>query len=90
MTSEPEVIVRKFSYTACKIFVKKPTLDDGHDSALLDSRRTLETVGVDTTEKLRLQVHGVKGVGDFIVVGLDLTCNCAAQLVSFFPSYIVV
>jgi hypothetical protein len=47
-------------------------LDDGHDGALLDSGGALETVGVDTTEKLRLQVHVVEGVGDFIVVGLDL------------------
>lgn len=26
------------------------TLDDGHDSTLLDSRRALETVGIDTWE----------------------------------------
>ena len=36
------------------------TLDDGHDGALLDGRRALETVGVDTTEELSLQVHGVE------------------------------
>ena len=52
----------------------KLTLDDGHDGTLLDSRRTLETIGVDSTEELRLQVHVVEGVGDFIVVGLDLAC----------------
>jgi hypothetical protein len=51
------------------------TLDDWHDSALLDSRWTLETVGVDTTEKLWLEVHGVEGVDGLIVVGLDLTCE---------------
>jgi len=50
------------------------TLDDGHDGALLDSRRALETVGVDTTEELSLQVHVVEGVGGLIVVGLDLAC----------------
>jgi hypothetical protein len=50
------------------------TLDDWHDSALLDSRWALETVCVDTTEKLRLQVHGVEGVDGLIIVGLDLTC----------------
>ena len=48
------------------------TLDDGHDGALLDSRRALETVGVDTAEELSLQVHVVEGVGGLIVVGLDL------------------
>ena len=49
------------------------TLDNGHDGALLDSRRALETVGVDTTEKLGLQVHRIEGVGGLIVVGLDLS-----------------
>lgn len=48
------------------------TLDNGHDGALLDSRRALETVGVDTTEELSLQVHVVEGVGGLIVVGLNL------------------
>jgi hypothetical protein len=52
----------------------KLTLDDGHDGALLDGRRALETVGVDTAEQLSLQVHVVEGVGDLIVVGLDLGC----------------
>lgn len=51
------------------------TLDDGHDGALLDSRRALETVGVDTTEKLGLQLHRIEGVGGLIVVGLDLSCT---------------
>jgi len=50
------------------------TLDDWHDSALLDSRWALKTVCVDTTEKLRLQVHGVEGVDSLVIVGLDLTC----------------
>jgi hypothetical protein len=48
-------------------------LDDWHDSALLDSRWALETVGVDTSEKLRLQVHGIEGVDGLVIVGLDLT-----------------
>lgn len=50
------------------------TLNDGHDSTLLDSRGALETIGVDSTEELGLQVHGVEGVDGLIVVGLDLTC----------------
>lgn len=52
----------------------KRTLNDGHDGTLLDSRGALETVGVDSTEELSLQVHVVERVGDLIVVGLDLTC----------------
>jgi hypothetical protein len=57
--------------------VEELTLDDGHDGALLDSRRALETVGVDTTEELGLQVHVVEGVGGLIVVGLDLACTAS-------------
>jgi hypothetical protein len=53
----------------------KLTLDDGHDGALLDSRRALETVGVDSTEELGLQVHRVERVGGLIVVGLNLACG---------------
>ena len=49
------------------------TLDDGHDGALLDSRRTFETVSVDTAEQFALQVHGIEAVGGLIVVGFDLT-----------------
>jgi hypothetical protein len=59
------------------------TLDDGHDGALLDGRRALETVGVDTAEELSLQVHVVEGVGGLIVVGLDLACTvsvCARSI----------
>ena len=48
------------------------TLDDWHDSALLDSRWALETVGVDSTEELALEVHRVERVGGLIIVGLDL------------------
>lgn len=78
---------------------KELTLDDGHDSALLDSRGAFETVGVDTwwavrnflhmprhgrfrvggtshtAKQLGLQVHVVEGVGDLIVVRLDLSCK---------------
>lgn len=50
------------------------TLDDWHDGALLDSRWALETVGVDTTEELRLEVHRIERVDGLIVVGLDLSC----------------
>ena len=50
------------------------TLDDWHDGALLDSRWALETVGVDTTEELGLEVHGIERVDGLIVVGLDLSC----------------
>ena len=49
------------------------TLNDRHDGPLLDSRWALETVGVDATEKLSLQIHSIEGVGGLIVVRLDLT-----------------
>jgi len=47
-------------------------LDDGHDGALLDSRRALETVSVNSTEELSAEVHLIEGVDGLIVVGLDL------------------
>lgn len=50
------------------------TLDDGDDGALLDGGRALETVGVDSTEELSLEVHGIERVGDLVVVRLDLAC----------------
>jgi hypothetical protein len=62
-------------------WLDKLTLDDGHDGALLDGRGALETVGVDTTEELSLEVHGIEGIGGLIVVGLDLSCS-AGNLVS--------
>ena len=62
---------------------EKLTLDDGHDGALLDSRGALETVGVDTTEKLGLQVHRIEGVGGLIVVRLDLSCSAKVQSAQF-------
>lgn len=55
------------------------TLDDWHDGALLDSRWALETVGVDTTEELGLEVHGIERVDGLIVVGLDLSCWSCCQ-----------
>lgn len=63
------------------------TLDDGHDGALLDSRRALETVGVDTTEKLRLQLHRIEGVGGLIVVGLDLSCSAQNRQYSVYVAW---
>jgi hypothetical protein len=48
-------------------------LDDGHDSALLNSRGALETVGVNTTEQLSLELHVIERVDGLIVVGLDLS-----------------
>lgn len=62
------------------------TGDDGHDSSLLDSRRSLETVGVNTSEEITLQLHVVEAgrqvwshasgqvdslVDDLVPVGLD-------------------
>ena len=50
------------------------TFDHGHDGALLDGRRPLEAVGVDSTQELALEVHGIEAVGGLVIVGLDLTC----------------
>lgn len=38
------------------------TGDDGHDSSLLDSGGSLETVGVNTSEQVRLQLHVIEAV----------------------------
>ena len=69
-----------------RIVTERLTLDDGHDGALLDSRRALETIGVDTTKELGLQVHRVKGVGRLIVVGLNRACCSKVSLGAFFVS----
>lgn len=42
-------------------------------SYLLDGGGLLETVGVDASEELFLEVHGVEGLGDLVPVGLDLS-----------------
>jgi hypothetical protein len=49
------------------------TFDDRHNSALLDSRWSLETIGVDTSKELSLQVHIIERVDGFIIVRLDLS-----------------
>ena len=36
--------------------------NDGHDGSLLNSRRSLETVGIDSSQELAFQVHVVKAV----------------------------
>lgn len=51
------------------------TLDNGHNGTLLNSRRALETVGVDAAKQLRLEVHLVERVDGLIVVRLDLSCR---------------
>jgi len=47
------------------------TLDDRDNRTLLDGGRTLETVSVDTAEKLWLDIHVVKVIDHFIPVGLN-------------------
>jgi hypothetical protein len=39
------------------------SLDNGDDGSLLDGRGSLETVGVDTSEELRLELHVVEADG---------------------------
>lgn len=60
----------------------KPTPDNGHDGALLNGRRPLETIGVDAAKQLGLQVHGVERIRDLVIVGLDLTCGRQTLLAS--------
>lgn len=80
----------------------KLTLDDWHNSALLDSRGTLETVRIDTctrlltlilptmctldctSQKLRLQVHGIEGINGLVIVRLDLPCQTKFHQLAFF------
>src|SRR5690606_5775451 len=58
-------------------------LDDWDDGTLLNGGWTLETVGVDTTEKLWLQIHGIEVVNGLIVVGVDLlTLDILESLIS--------
>lgn len=51
------------------------SLDAWNDGALLDRRRLLETIRIDSSQKFLLQVHGVKIVDDFIPVGFDDATN---------------
>eukprot|EP00009_Paramoeba_aestuarina_P007943 CAMPEP_0201521526 /NCGR_PEP_ID=MMETSP0161_2-20130828/14553_1 /ASSEMBLY_ACC=CAM_ASM_000251 /TAXON_ID=180227 /ORGANISM="Neoparamoeba aestuarina, Strain SoJaBio B1-5/56/2" /LENGTH=415 /DNA_ID=CAMNT_0047920173 /DNA_START=188 /DNA_END=1435 /DNA_ORIENTATION=- len=45
------------------------TLDKGKDGSLLDSRRTFETHGVNTTKEISFQVHIIKVINDLFFVG---------------------
>ena len=40
------------------------TLDAGHDSSLLDSRRLLKAIGIDSSQELLLQVHVIEVLAD--------------------------
>lgn len=47
-------------------------LDKGEDTALLDSRGALKTVGVDTTEQLLAKREGIERVDTLVPVGLNI------------------
>merc|ERR1712087_881019 len=49
------------------------TLDAGDDSSLLDSRRFLKTIGIDTPQELLLQVHVIEVLTNLLPVGVDNT-----------------
>ena len=55
--------------------------DDGHNSSLLDSRRSLEPIGVDSSQELWLQLHVVEAensthqYGLILRLGRWLTCR---------------
>mmetsp|Transcript_16527 Transcript_16527/g.42337 ORF Transcript_16527/g.42337 Transcript_16527/m.42337 type:complete len:454 (+) Transcript_16527:479-1840(+) len=62
------------------------------DRTLLDGRRLLETVRVDASEQVLLEVHVVEALNDFIVVGLD-DVSSLSELSDFLfvlPRHIVV
>lgn len=44
----------------------------GFDGSLLDSRRFLETIRVNTTEKLFGQIHSIKSFNCFVPVGIEV------------------
>merc|ERR1719266_883089 len=48
-------------------------LDTRDNGSLLDSRRLLETIGIDASEELLLQVHVIEVLTDLIPVGVDNT-----------------
>ena len=48
------------------------TSNAGYDGSLLDSRRLLKTVGVDTTEELFSQVHLVEVIGNLVPIALHI------------------
>lgn len=53
--------------------------DDGHDSSLLDGRGSLETVGVDTSEEVGLQLHVVEaapGIRSVRKLDLAMALTC--------------
>ena len=52
--------------------------DGGLDGALLDGRGLLETVGIDTTEKLLGKLHAVEGLDGLVPVGVDVGIGQAA------------
>lgn len=54
--------------------------DHGHDGALLDGGRLLETVGVDATEEFISKLHVVKGLMDIGIVGGDLVSTFVGRL----------
>jgi len=60
------------------------TLDNGDNGPLLDGGRTFEAIGVNTTEKLRLQFHVIEAVDDLVPVGLDLDVIIYGGIGSFF------
>jgi len=50
---------------------------DGLDGALLDGRGLLKAVGVDTAEKVLLEVHGIEASGGLLPIGGDFDPICA-------------
>lgn len=71
-------IVSLAVYCSCSpfvAFVSALTFNDWHNSTLLNLRRALEAVFVDTAEELAFEVRLVEGSDSLIVIELHLTCR---------------
>jgi len=63
---------RSFAGTGLRLSDRIVSGEDGHNAALLDRGRFLETVRVDTAQEIVLQIHIVERRDDLIPIGFDL------------------
>ena len=56
--------------TSCMIYHVQLTLDARNNGPLLDGRRFLKTIGVDSSQKRLTQAHDIETVRDLVPVTL--------------------